>query len=208
MTSTANAGETLDFKVTEFSKDEKRIVLSHTSTHTEEKPRQQRKKSGGQRSAVSKINKEVERDTLGDLEALSALKEQMEGSKKVPAKGAPEKEDKPASIVKEEKPTVDKIEEKAEKVKEKEEKTDDKIEEKAEKPVAKKEAEAEPAAEIKTVEPAVEKGKEDVTKEAKDVKSASKAKKKATPKAKKEELKEDAEEEAKADEDAKEEETK
>ena len=43
--STANAGETLDFKVTEFSKEDKRIVLSHTATHTEEKSRPGKKKS-------------------------------------------------------------------------------------------------------------------------------------------------------------------
>jgi small subunit ribosomal protein S1 len=170
--SSANAGETLDFKVVEFSKDDKRIVLSHTSTHTEEKPRAP-KKSGGQRSAVSKINKEVERDTLGDLEALSALKEQMEGDKKAPAKAAAKKAEAP----KEEKAETPKAEAK---------------EEKAEAPKAEAKVE-------KAEAPAAEETEEEVAEEKEAKKPA--AKKKAAPKAKKEEAKEEAaDEEAKEEE--------
>ena len=183
--STANAGETLDFKVTEFSKDEKRIVLSHTSTHTEEKPRPAKKKTG-QRSAVSKINKEVERDTLGDLEALSALKEQMEGGKKAPAKPAEPKAEKPKAEAKTEKEEV-----KAE-----------------EKPTVEEKAEATPEVkEEKPAEPVAEEKKDEKPEDAaEEKKAAPKAKKKAAPKAKKEEAPEVAEE--KADDDAKEEESK
>src|SRR5690606_32238824 len=68
-------GDTLDFKVLEFSKDEIRIVLPHTATYTEEEEERPKKKKTGGKSAVSKVNKEVEKSTLGDLEALSALKE-------------------------------------------------------------------------------------------------------------------------------------
>ena len=56
----------------------------------EEKTARPAKKKGGTKNAITKINKEVERDTLGDLEALSALKEQMEEDKKsetVPLEG-------------------------------------------------------------------------------------------------------------------------
>jgi small subunit ribosomal protein S1 len=74
-------GETLDFKVLEFSKDDKRIHLSHTGTWKEVK--EPKKKSGGSGSGkgktLDKINKESEKSTLGDLEALSALKDKMEG---------------------------------------------------------------------------------------------------------------------------------
>lgn len=88
----ANAGETLEFRVTEFSKEDKRIVLSHTAVFNDEVQKVNKKKQGGNsRSSVSAINQEVERDTLGDLEALSALKEQMEGTKKAPKKEAPSK---------------------------------------------------------------------------------------------------------------------
>jgi len=78
--SKAKAGETLDFKVMEFSKDDKRILLSHKATYTEvdEKPKT-KKKTSGRPSGAQKVNAETEKSTLGDLEALSALKEQMEG---------------------------------------------------------------------------------------------------------------------------------
>jgi small subunit ribosomal protein S1 len=95
------AGETLDFKVTEFSKEDKRIVLSHTGTYKEDEllpaAKGKKKAAAPKSNAINKINKEVERDTLGDLEALSALKEQMEEDKKSDAK-KPEagKKSKPA----------------------------------------------------------------------------------------------------------------
>lgn len=72
-------GESADFKVLEFSKDEKRIVLSHSKTWQEaNEPKVEEKK------AAPKVEKnKEEKSTLGDLEALSALKEQMiEGEKK------------------------------------------------------------------------------------------------------------------------------
>lgn len=187
--STANAGETLDFRVTEFSKDDKRIVLSHTATHTEEKPKPSKKKPGGARSAVSKINKEVERDTLGDLEALSALKEQMEDSRKAAAKATAKKEE-PKAEAKEEKPKAEAKAEAAEEAPAKEEKAEAKEEVKSEAPAEEVKAEApaeeapaeEAAAEEKASKPAAEKKEE-------------KPKKKAAAKAEKA----DAEEEPKAE---------
>jgi len=85
----AENGETLDFKVLEFSKDDKRIVLSHTavySTVEETADKGDKKKPAGAAkkgaSAAAKVTP-VEKSTLGDIEALSALKEQMEeGAKK------------------------------------------------------------------------------------------------------------------------------
>ncbi|MDH5475410.1 MAG: 30S ribosomal protein S1, partial [Cyclobacteriaceae bacterium] len=80
---TANSGEAMDFKVLEFSKDDKRIVLSHRSIHANEEveaPKPKKKAAAGK--GVSKVNKDSEKSTLGDLDALTALKEQMEGGKK------------------------------------------------------------------------------------------------------------------------------
>ncbi|MFN6946508.1 MAG: 30S ribosomal protein S1 [Cytophagaceae bacterium] len=77
--STAETGETLDFKVLEFAKDEKRIILSHTKVYSEEQDEPQpKKKAKAQPSKAA----DAEKSTLGDIEALSALKEQMEGGKK------------------------------------------------------------------------------------------------------------------------------
>lgn len=75
----AEVGETLDFKVTEFSKEEKRIMLSHTKTWQEknEPAKEQKPKAGS--SAKPSQSQPDRGATLGDLDALAALKEQMEG---------------------------------------------------------------------------------------------------------------------------------
>jgi small subunit ribosomal protein S1 len=121
--SDVEVGETVDFIVIDFSKDDKRIVLSHTNTHskTEEKPVAPKKKAtGGRGSGVSKVNKETEVSTLGDLDALSALKAEMEdNTKKANEKKAKTKavvveeiaetvEEAPAEAVVEEKPKAKK----------------------------------------------------------------------------------------------------
>ncbi|WP_345268154.1 30S ribosomal protein S1 [Nibrella viscosa] len=78
----ADVGESLDFKVQEFSKDEKRIMLSHTRTWQE---KDEPKKDVGKQQPrpAAKTDKPAQKEergaTLGDLEALSALKEQLEG---------------------------------------------------------------------------------------------------------------------------------
>jgi len=80
--SNANVDEKLNFKVIEFNKDAKKIVVSHTRTFEEgeDKPTTKRKSSGGGSKAVDAINKSNEKSTLGDLDALSALKSEMEGN--------------------------------------------------------------------------------------------------------------------------------
>ncbi|MEM6525627.1 MAG: 30S ribosomal protein S1 [Bacteroidota bacterium] len=82
--SKVEAGETLDFKVLEFSKDDKRIILSHKAVYSkvQEQPKSAVKKAVPKTKAIDKINKESEKSTLGDLEALSALKDKMEGATK------------------------------------------------------------------------------------------------------------------------------
>jgi small subunit ribosomal protein S1 len=135
--SSSNPGETLDFKVTEFSKDEKRIVLSHTATYSEEKPKPAKKKGSSQKSAVNKINSDVERDTLGDLEALSALKEQMEEGKKTSAAPAKKAEEEKEEVKEKEKPKAKKAKKEAE-TEEKEAEEDEKPKKKATKKAAPK----------------------------------------------------------------------
>ncbi|MGB3468073.1 MAG: 30S ribosomal protein S1 [Cyclobacteriaceae bacterium] len=82
----ANVGESLDFVVLEFSKDDKRIILSHVATYQEgakaelqEEPKKRSSKKSG--NAGGKTNKESDRAaTLGDLDALNQLREQMQGN--------------------------------------------------------------------------------------------------------------------------------
>ena len=75
-------GESLDFKVLEFSKDDRRIVLSHRAIWSAEEDKQAataKKKPAQSKSSIQSINQQTEKSTLGDLEALSALKEKMSG---------------------------------------------------------------------------------------------------------------------------------
>ncbi|MBQ0034917.1 MAG: 30S ribosomal protein S1 [Bacteroidales bacterium] len=73
------AGDVLDFKVIEFNKDAKRILLSHLRTweapkEVEEKPAKKAKKAAEPQVAAPQI----EKTTFGDIEALAALKAQLE----------------------------------------------------------------------------------------------------------------------------------
>jgi small subunit ribosomal protein S1 len=80
----AELGETLDFKVTEFLKDEKKITLSHVATYHKEEDKEKKstakggarkkKEEGAESSSVANVKAT---SSLGDNEALTALKEQM-----------------------------------------------------------------------------------------------------------------------------------
>ncbi|MDG1913358.1 MAG: 30S ribosomal protein S1 [Crocinitomix sp.] len=89
--SNAVAEETLDFKVIEFNKDARKIVVSHTRMFEagEDKPITKKKpstgaakKTGSGNKAVNANNSSNEKATLGDLDALSALKSEMEKGEK------------------------------------------------------------------------------------------------------------------------------
>jgi small subunit ribosomal protein S1 len=82
----AEAGEALDFRVTEFHKEEKRIILAHTAgtdedVATEEKAKKKEvtKKAKAGEKAVKAVDPSA--STLGDLDVLSALKEKMNDAK-------------------------------------------------------------------------------------------------------------------------------
>ena len=77
-------GDQLDFKVLEFSKDDRRIVLSHKamwSVEEEVAAAKRKAPAAGERKgkSIQNINQQAEKSTLGDIEALSALKEKMSG---------------------------------------------------------------------------------------------------------------------------------
>lgn len=80
--------ETLTFKVTEFNKENRRITLSHTLTWKDDeksadKGAKKESKGGSNASKVIKnINQNSEKDTLGDIDALTALKAQLDASEK------------------------------------------------------------------------------------------------------------------------------
>jgi len=78
--SNAKIEEKLDFKVIEFSKSAKRIILSHTKTWEDEVKEVEEAKQEPQKAKKMKIN--IEKTTLGDVTDLQALKERLEENKK------------------------------------------------------------------------------------------------------------------------------
>ena len=76
----AKVDEVLPFKVVEFSKEAKKINLSHTRTwqlNQEEETKVMEAEDKKQAKEIKKLNESVEKTTLGDLAALQALKEKL-----------------------------------------------------------------------------------------------------------------------------------
>ena len=89
--SQAQLDEKLEFKVIEFNKDAKRIILSHSRIFEDVAKAEERaekkaasgakKASSGKREDSPMIQNQAASTTLGDIDALAALKEQLEGKK-------------------------------------------------------------------------------------------------------------------------------
>jgi small subunit ribosomal protein S1 len=81
--SQAVLGEELPFKVIEFNKDSKRIILSHSRTF-EDVQREEKKAAKKQQQPRAKKEESVKIDnqpaatTLGDIDVLAELKAKME----------------------------------------------------------------------------------------------------------------------------------
>ena len=74
----AVAGETLPFKVVELRRSTRRILLSHLRTYQEVRERAAATEAENTKKAVKKVNSNIEKATLGDIDALAALKERLE----------------------------------------------------------------------------------------------------------------------------------
>ena len=95
---TAKVDETLDFKVIEFSKESKKIILAHSKIYEEKEAaakdaadKAADKAAKQAKRAVKQINETIEHSTLGDLEVLAGLKENLEKQEKA-AKDEPKAE--------------------------------------------------------------------------------------------------------------------
>ncbi len=150
--SMANLDEELTFKVIEFNREDKRILVSHTRYNDDirreatDSVRKERNEERRQvRKSIQTNNKSsMERTTLGELEVFSQLKEQISGNQ--PAK---QEEPAPTPEVKEEAPVVEaKVEAPAPEVKVEE----PAVEVKEEAPAP--EVKEEPVAEVKKEAPA------------------------------------------------------
>jgi len=104
-------GETEDFKIQEFSKDIKRIVLSHSKIwldirdaerDAQEESENKREQEGSM--IAKKMSENLEKSTLGDLDALVSLKadlEQEENKGQKPSKPAKKKTSQKAETIEE-----------------------------------------------------------------------------------------------------------
>jgi small subunit ribosomal protein S1 len=80
----AKEEDVLDFKVIEFSKDNKKIILSHTKVYQDaaggekrSESEEKKKTKDSSKKSVKKIKDNLEKTTLGDIESLANLKSDM-----------------------------------------------------------------------------------------------------------------------------------
>ncbi len=87
---TLKVEDAVEFKIIEFNKDSKRIVVSHARIWEEEvaeiaaeerntKKKEAKAATSEASSAVKKVKDSIEKSTLGDMDILSQLKDKMEG---------------------------------------------------------------------------------------------------------------------------------
>ncbi|MFP4022977.1 MAG: 30S ribosomal protein S1 [Thiohalospira sp.] len=84
--SAAKVDEKLPFKVIEFSKSAKKIILSHSRVFEDEKKEEaaaeKKQKTAANKKAVKKVKSNLEKTTLGDISELASLKNEMEEEQK------------------------------------------------------------------------------------------------------------------------------
>ncbi|MFT3739623.1 MAG: 30S ribosomal protein S1 [Breznakibacter sp.] len=84
--SQAKVDEKLEFKVIEFNKSSKRIILSHSRIFEDDKKATELAEKKAQvkttKKAIKKVKENVEKTTFGDISDLVALKDQMEANEK------------------------------------------------------------------------------------------------------------------------------
>jgi small subunit ribosomal protein S1 len=173
--SQAQLEERLPFKVIEFNKDAKRIIVSHSRIHEDASGEETRRRGrrGGKKETSTEVAAAmpvIEKATLGDIEELAALKEKLDNQKLKALKKKAEQEAKEAE--------AKQAEAKTEKVTQEEEVKAEEApqpEAKAEKAEPKTE-EAPKAEKADTKEAVEEKTEEAVAEEAPKAKKAPKAK--------------------------------
>lgn len=73
-------GDSAEFKVIEFNKEFKRVVVSHTGIFRDEEKKNVRESNSNNSSKPASSSNNEEKSTLGDLDVLAELKKKMEGN--------------------------------------------------------------------------------------------------------------------------------
>ena len=66
------------FRILEFSKENKRILVSHTAVFKEELEAERKKSVASAKKVMKKLEEDKQQSTLGDLDSLAALKKDLE----------------------------------------------------------------------------------------------------------------------------------
>ena len=74
----ARIDEQLDFKVLEFNKELRKIIVSHTRFHQPAAEEQNKIERREEKEAVKKVQDNVSKNTLGDLDGLAKLKKEVD----------------------------------------------------------------------------------------------------------------------------------
>jgi len=109
----AKSEEKLMFKVIEFNKSAKRIILSHSRVFEDEKRAEESAERKASKPVVEKAPKKVktsmESTTLGDISQLAALKDQMEAAEKNNLKKEKKKAEEAAAAAEEKAPEAEPV---------------------------------------------------------------------------------------------------
>ncbi len=76
--SSITVGETLSFRILEFSKENKKILVSHTTIFKAELEIERKKSASSAKKVMKKLEVDKKQSTLGDLDSLAALKKNLE----------------------------------------------------------------------------------------------------------------------------------
>ena len=74
-------GEKLNFRILEFSKENKKILASHSAIFKQELEASRKKSAKATKKVMKKMEDDKKQSTLGDLDTLAALKEDIESNK-------------------------------------------------------------------------------------------------------------------------------
>ena len=73
-------GERLDFRILEFSKENKKILASHSAIFKQQRESKEKKSASNTKKVMKRMEVDKQKSTLGDLDSLAALKDNLESN--------------------------------------------------------------------------------------------------------------------------------
>ena len=79
--STITVGEKLTFRILDFSKENKKILASHAAIFKQELENERKRSAAATKKVMQRMENDKQQSTLGDLDTLAALKDDIESNK-------------------------------------------------------------------------------------------------------------------------------